>query len=62
MNGAPPVVGTALAGEAEHVGGAPAPQLKFTTLLYPLSEVSAPLKFTVLFTYACNDGLLITSE
>jgi hypothetical protein len=33
MNGAPLEVGTALAGEAEQVGGAPAPQLRFTTLL-----------------------------
>ena len=33
MNGAPLVVGTTLAGAVEHVGGAPAPQLKFTALL-----------------------------
>ena len=59
INGAPPAVGTTLAGAAEHVGGAPSPQLRFTALSYPFSDVSAPLKFTVLFTTACNAGLLI---
>ena len=56
MNGAPLLVGTTLAGAAEQVGGAPGPQLRFTALLYPFSEVRSPLKFTVLFTTACNDG------
>ena len=33
MNTAPFAVGTTLAGAAEQVGGAPAPQLRFTALL-----------------------------
>jgi hypothetical protein len=66
MNGAPLAVGTNGVGDAEQVPaggtGAPAPQLKFTGLLYPFSEVSTPLKFTVLFTYARSDGLLMPRE
>jgi hypothetical protein len=44
------VVGVALAGEITQLGGAPAPHLNLTTLLYPLKEESVPLKTAEEFT------------
>jgi len=50
VNGVPEVVGAALAGETTQLGGALTPQPRLTTVLYPLREVSVPLKTAEEFT------------
>jgi hypothetical protein len=50
VKGTPALVGTTAEGLTMQVGGAPAPQLSATLLLYPFTAVTTPSKFAVAFT------------
>jgi hypothetical protein len=50
-----------LDGEGIQVGGAPAPQLRSTALVYPLKAVNVPLNVAELLAGADCEGLLISN-
>jgi len=62
VNGAPLAVGVTEAGDTVQVGGAPAPQLRFTGLAYEANAVSVPLSVADRFTIADAGELLMVSE
>ncbi len=57
-NGTPELLGTIFAGAIAQLGGAPAPQLRATVLLYPFTALIVPLNTAVVFTCAERVGLL----
>ena len=59
VNGVPAPEGTALVGLATQLGGAPAPQLRLTALLYPFIAMSVPLKTAEVFTEDVSEGFAI---
>ena len=56
MKTVPELDGAALVGLATQLGGAPAPQLTATRLLYPFAAASVPLKIADVFTLPVRDG------
>jgi hypothetical protein len=58
---APPTVGVSDVGEMVHVGGAPAPQVRFTALAYPFTAFSVPLNVAGWLAAADCGELLIAS-
>ena len=58
---APAAVGVTGVGATVQVGGAPAPQVRFTALAYPFTAFSVPLNVAVWFAVADCGELLIAS-
>ena len=57
----PAAVGVTDAGATVQVGGAPAPQVRFTTLAYPFTALSVPLNVADWLAVADCGELLIAS-
>jgi hypothetical protein len=61
VNATPPAVGVTDVGDMVQVGGAAAPQVRFTALAYPFSAFNVPLNVAVWFAGADSGELLIPS-
>src|SRR6476620_9251809 len=61
VKGTPPAVGVTDVGAIVQVGGAPAPQVRFTGLAYPFAALSVPLNVAAWFAEADCGELLIAS-